>query len=153
VETLLFVFTHSDFKSERYIPENAADFPARFPNVTTNATPMHYRGSNAADSSMCVLEDVRVQDGRWLGLRGWALSHKNLTGIRISVDGRVAGYATLGLERPEVFATHPGFLNPFCGFDFTGSMPQRLTGQQEIVVTLLSVRGPVKSFHVWRDFS
>ncbi len=39
----MFVFTHSDFKSQRYTPENVADFPARFPNVTTNATPMHYR--------------------------------------------------------------------------------------------------------------
>ena len=153
VETLLFVFTHSDFKSQRYTPENAADFPARFPNVTTNATPMHYRDSNAADSSMCELDDVRVHEGRWLGLRGWALSHKQLTGIRISVAGRVAGYARLGLERPDIFATHLGFGNPFCGFDFTGSVPQHLTGQQEIVVTLLSVRGPVKSFHVWRDFS
>jgi hypothetical protein len=102
---------------------------------------------------MCVLDEMQVHDGRWLGLRGWALSHKKLTGIRISVDGRVAGYARLGLERPDVLATHPGFRNPAGGFDFTGPLSQRLTGQQEIVVTLLSVRGPLKSFHVWRDFS
>ncbi len=43
VDTLLFVFTHSKFKSQRFTKENAAQFPICYPNVTTNATPIHYQ--------------------------------------------------------------------------------------------------------------
>ena len=45
VDCLLFVYTHSQFKSQRYTLENAADFPIHRAKVKTNATPIHYRGS------------------------------------------------------------------------------------------------------------
>jgi organic radical activating enzyme len=46
VHAMLFVFTHSKEKSHRYTPRNVAEFPIAFPNVFTNATPIHYRYSN-----------------------------------------------------------------------------------------------------------
>lgn len=43
VHAMLFVFTHSKEKSRRYTLANASEFPIAFPNVYTNATPIHYR--------------------------------------------------------------------------------------------------------------
>ncbi len=43
VDALLFVYTHSKFKSQRYTIKNAADFPIYYANVKTNATPIHYQ--------------------------------------------------------------------------------------------------------------
>ena len=45
VAAILFVYTHSKGKSQRFTLENRADFPIHFPNVVTNATPIHYRDS------------------------------------------------------------------------------------------------------------
>ena len=39
VDTLMFVFTHSRFKSVRYRPENYTELPIKYPNVTTSVTP------------------------------------------------------------------------------------------------------------------
>jgi len=39
IDTLMFVFTHSRFKSVKYRPENILDLPIIYPNVTTNITP------------------------------------------------------------------------------------------------------------------
>ena len=38
VDTLMFVFTHSKFKSVKYRPETVADLPIIYSNVTTNHT-------------------------------------------------------------------------------------------------------------------
>ena len=43
VDTLLFVYTHSKFKSQRYSNRNSREFPIHYPNVRTNATPIHYQ--------------------------------------------------------------------------------------------------------------
>lgn len=45
LEWLLFVYTHSAGKSRRYTTDNLAAFPVVGPNVTTNATPIHYQQS------------------------------------------------------------------------------------------------------------
>jgi len=39
VDTLLFVFTHSKYKSFQYPPERVSNLPIIYPNVTTNLTP------------------------------------------------------------------------------------------------------------------
>lgn len=51
VDTLLFVYTHSRFKSNRHTVKNAGEFPIYYPNVTTNATPIHYRGGTPEEIS------------------------------------------------------------------------------------------------------
>ena len=43
VDTLLFVYTHSKFRSLRYTNRNSHEFPIHYANVRTNATPIHYR--------------------------------------------------------------------------------------------------------------
>lgn len=43
VDALLFVYTHSPGKSQRFTLANPDDFPIHFENVVINATPAHYR--------------------------------------------------------------------------------------------------------------
>ena len=38
IDTLMFIFTHSKFKSEKYTPQNAKEFPILYKNVLTSAT-------------------------------------------------------------------------------------------------------------------
>jgi hypothetical protein len=45
VDYLLMVYTHSKGKSRRYTLATASDLPIHFPNVVTNATPIHYQRS------------------------------------------------------------------------------------------------------------
>ena len=45
VHALLFVYTHSVGKSQRYTLQNVEDLPIHVPNVVTNATPIHHRFS------------------------------------------------------------------------------------------------------------
>ncbi len=45
VTALLFVYTHSAGKSQRYTLNNPGDFPILAPNVNINATPIHYQES------------------------------------------------------------------------------------------------------------
>jgi N-acetylmuramoyl-L-alanine amidase len=40
---------------------------------------------------------------------GWALDWEGINAVQILVDGRVAGFATLGFPRPEVSSLHLGF--------------------------------------------
>ena len=42
VDTLMFVFTHSLFKSTRYTPDTYTELPRLYPNVVTNLTPFVY---------------------------------------------------------------------------------------------------------------
>ena len=144
VDTMLFVFTHSDFRSQRYRAKNAASFPLYFPNVTTNATPVHYQDSDTPDLSLCALDEVR-NAGRWLRVRGWALSHQRVSGIRISLDGSLVGYARIGLPRPGIRKLYAGFHEPNGGFDFLGRVSTKLVGRHEIEVELLSERGVIRT--------
>jgi hypothetical protein len=43
VQALLFVYTHSAGRSQRYTLQNPRDLPIHVPNVATNATPIHHR--------------------------------------------------------------------------------------------------------------
>ncbi|HMA33393.1 MAG TPA: hypothetical protein VKY74_02850 [Chloroflexia bacterium] len=139
VHTMLFVFTHSPQRSRRYIPENAADFPLYFPNVVTNATPIHYQQAGSPvsrDRSLCFVDEITQTEGG-LMIRGWALAHDRLTAIRVSVDGRLVGEATLGHPRPDVLAAHPEFAQGESGFLFQGAPGPALMGAHVIGLSLL----------------
>jgi hypothetical protein len=166
VDTLLFVFTHSAYKSLRYTAANVETFPVLFPNVTTNATPIHYnRFKKAAPIRqwrpphplqsrrwLCVLDTVAVFGSRWLDLQGWALARYGIGRIEISVDGRMVGLARLGISRPDVFAAHPEFDHRDSGFTFTEMVAQPLIGKHEISVRLFREDALVGSVHQVYDF-
>jgi hypothetical protein len=60
VDTLMFVFTHSEGRSRRWTTDNVANFPILFPNVMTSATPVHERAAVASQAL-----------GSWLGVGDW----------------------------------------------------------------------------------
>lgn len=60
VHAILFVFTHSKGKSRRFTPENVAEFPVHFPNVVTNATPIHYQHSDTPASLERALSEIEA---------------------------------------------------------------------------------------------
>ena len=150
VDVLLFVFTHSAYKSQRYTAANASEFPLWFPNVITNATPVHDRELIAAvpegkpglatthqwSDGICVLDEVSVVGGGALYVRGWALARERIDAIVVELDGRPIGRARLGLFRPDVFQDHPQFGNRSSGFDLRvpGVSPE---GLRLVGITLL----------------
>lgn len=146
VDLLMFVFTHSRYKSERYRAANAADFPIFYPNVTTSATPIHQRQLRTAvaveiksfetSDAMGVLDEVAVLGNGKLWIRGWVLSGRSLKGIEVELDDRPVGRARLGLPRPDVYWTHPEYANRYGGFDFTGGA-RATAGLHRIGVRLL----------------
>jgi len=148
VDVLLFVFTHSAYKSQRYTAANASEFPLLFPNVMTNATPVHDRDLIEAvaegetglanrhhwDDGMCVLDQV-AEVGGAIYVRGWALAQRPIEAIQVELHGHPIGRARLSLFRPDVFRDHPQFGNRNSGFDLrvSGISPE---GLQIVGVTL-----------------
>ena len=145
VDTMLFVFTHSRYRSQRYSANNAASFPVHFPNVITNATPVHYQDSELPNLTLCSVEDAFIDDDKWLKIRGWAVSHEGITAVRLAVDGQVIGYARVGLPRPDILATYAGFSELNSGFDFAGPLPGQVPDKPVIDVTVLTPQGPLKT--------
>jgi hypothetical protein len=133
-----------------------ASFPIHFPNVTTNATPIHYHNSAQPalpDGALSVIDEVSVRDGH-LHVHGWALAQAPLTAIRLSIDGNAIGDAQLGLPRPDVQAQHPMFDNVNSGFAFHRPLaPPLLSGSHNLALTLVSSDGPIWHVHKQYDFS
>lgn len=148
IDLLMFVFTHSAYKSQRYSAANASELPILFPNVATSATPIHERESVAAVSTgwrlvkrhhwkdgMCMLDEVAVIGGSALRVRGWALAKTRIDAIEVELNGRPVGRTRLTINRPDVLRAHPNYENQSSGFDLRvhGLAPQ---GLQLIGITL-----------------
>ncbi len=151
VDTMLFIFTDSAFRSLRWTPRNAALFPRLFPNVVAHGTPTVDRRSGAAGcrvraplpsrrlrlagATWCV-DDVRVVDHR-LNMRGWAFARMPITRMAVSIDAASLGEATIGLPRTDVLARVDRCRRPDAGFAFSQQAPP-LEGEHEIGLTLFS---------------
>jgi hypothetical protein len=159
VDLLLFVFTHSQYKSRRYGLANGAEFPVYYPNVVTNPTPMYQRQSRQARptgthnfenfEAMSVLDEVAALGNGRLWVRGWALTHASLESIEVELDGRAVGSARLGLARPDVYRVYPQYANPYSGFEFAETC-QVAAGPHRIGIRL--IRAGTGAIHFARDF-
>jgi hypothetical protein len=117
---ILFVFTHSRFRSKRFTLENRELLPRYRPNVRIDATPFHYRlsktlsplemngwpASSPDSTCMCAIEEVKVAEG-WLHLHGWVLSTVDISAVRIFRNSLPMGEATIGVPRPDVYRVFP----------------------------------------------
>jgi hypothetical protein len=151
---LLFVCTHSAGRSRRYTPENLADLTRYFPQVITNATPIHYRQSQrpaSQDRTLCVVDRLHWDVDGALELVGWALSHDKLTAILVTLDGHVVAEAMRDLPRPDVFAVHPTFGETRAGFEFHGMVHRPSAGRHGIGLTLLTGDTVLQQWHAWHD--
>jgi wyosine [tRNA(Phe)-imidazoG37] synthetase (radical SAM superfamily) len=150
VHRLLFVFTHSPGRSRRYTPENVTDFPVYFPNVRTNATPVHYQQAGTAvsrDRTLCVVDLLEWDTQGRLRIVGWALSHDSLTSIRVTVNGQAVGTAVRDLAREDVLAAHPEFGDTNAGFEFCGHAKQPRAEPHVIGLSLLAGETVLKLWH------
>lgn len=73
-----------------------------------------------------------------LRLYGWALSPKKIEEIRISVNGKFLGLATLGLQRTDVFNNFPEYNNLSSGFCFEKKLSDISPGGVTVKVEVLS---------------
>jgi hypothetical protein len=155
VDRIDFVFTHSPNKSKRYTIKNAASFPRHFPNVGTNATPIHYQDSNTtiaaplrrfepqpppipvvSERLICVIDEVIIVCGQYLYIRGWALTQESPLSINVLIDNHLIGIAKTGYARHDVSASHPEYCNKNSGFLYNGVLPEQLYGSHRVDVVL-----------------
>lgn len=118
VDQLLFVFTHSAFRSTRWTVANAAEFPMLYPNVTTSATPVHDQrrreggpglpwGELRRRGAACRVRGRRRGSRSWRGPAGARLGLASPRRRRAGgVRGRRAGRHRAG--RPAPSGRRPG---------------------------------------------
>ena len=117
VDCLLFVFTHSKFKSNRYTLANASELPVYGSNVVVNGTPIHYQYFRSFSPRSGEAVRARAPRFRWrslgrrshdciltidaleqltetkFALRGWALAKEPISHIRFARNQRIIGTA------------------------------------------------------------
>jgi wyosine [tRNA(Phe)-imidazoG37] synthetase (radical SAM superfamily) len=156
VDVMIFVFTHSKHRSERWTAENVAEFPILFPNVTTSATPIHdqLRRDGIASAAWTpttrfgrrtahVEIDEMVARGSRVMARGWAWRRGGLDSLELRIDGQPVGVARIGLPRPDVAQAFPDY-GPRTGFAVSGALPCPLShGDHQIEVGLRDEAGTV----------
>lgn len=159
VDILLFVFTHSRFKSIRFTRDNSASFPILYPNVITSATPIHFRlgrkvspaetwqSPRSCATCGCVfMFDALTVDDRRLEVCGWALSKRPIQAIRLSLDEKILGYAVMGESRPDVHQVYPGYNSPNSGFRLNVELEEFMAGYHVLRADLLGENGRACSF-------
>jgi len=155
VDLLLFVLTHSEHRSERWLAANAAEIPILYPNVRTSVTPVQQRSAGIVPVDEWTVRGYRrpkvlfavdqlTFDGTRLECAGWGWVPHGVESIAVDVDGRPLGTLTGHLPRPDVGDVHP-HVGPRSGFagHIAGDLPT--TGVHRIDVVLTPLRGrPVR---------
>lgn len=133
VDTLLFVVTHSDFRSQKYTLESLGELPILFSNVKTNAHPSFYNGVVKAErknglvtfknrffkSSMAHIDEISILPGNILSMRGWVASKAELTHVEVYLSGTKIGRTIPTEMREDVVRSLPNFKKQPGGFLFT----------------------------------
>lgn len=165
VDQLIFVFTHSRYRSVRYTPDNVAAFPLRGANAALLATPVHGRylrsfvpletdgwpsmvaGRNrflswlpGSSSTGCVfmIDDFEQLSETDFVLRGWALATQPISDIQLQRNGTAIGSTKPGVARADVEACYPQYGDQRCGWELRWTAPEKLVGRQTVVATVLA---------------
>ena len=161
VDTLLFVFTHSRFKSQRFTVANALDIPILYSNVAVNATPMHYErawralkpltiwlgpAAHPRTGTLFKIDEVTLAGEQNLAIRGWVLSKKKIDSLLIHIGDRLAGAAQMNQARPDVYQALPGYGEKNSGFIFATELAGQIADRIVISAELMSGARPVTSF-------
>lgn len=156
VDSIMFVSTHSAFKSARYTADNLADLPLVSPIARTNLTPIQkklerqgnqtrreiqpkvsfFRSSRSA--AHCIVDELVINSNGVLNARGWAAdrSGKLLRSIEASVNGISLGSGKLGQPRGDVLAAYPAFASDRVGFHLSFELPEELRNPPNIQLKL-----------------
>lgn len=157
VTALLFVVTHSQYKSRRYTSDNLATLPRLYPNVVLNLTPLlHSRSVSFAarcddDISrgelrpvyeqeeyrvFARLDEVSLSLDQHLNLRGWALAPNGITRVDVELDGVPIGMARLGGARGDVLRALPMYGRADSGFTLSVALGRVLHGRHAVALVL-----------------
>ena len=167
VDTLLFVVTHSQYRSRKYDLESIGSLPVIYPNVTTNAHPSFYQGAltgkvavNLSSMSPLLyrnaqthLDEVIIYPGKILSLRGWVISKKQISHLKIYFDGFYIGTTVPSEERPDVEEAFPGYLRQANGFRFTSRLSNYEKGQAKIRFDIFSMEKQIARIQRTYNFS
>ncbi|MDF2505827.1 NlpC/P60 family protein [Clostridium sp.] len=72
---------------------------------------------------------------------GWALSIENMRQVKISIDNKFVGNATIGLSRADVAKAYPVYLKGNSGFRYNLNVSKLSKGNHTITVTAIDVSG------------
>lgn len=123
VDTLLFVVTHSEFRSTKYTLETLDKLPILYPNVKTNAHPSFYSNIKQVQKSKinvvtdmfkvknCLLhiDDIAMISNDLLSMSGWVASKKEFNKVEIFLNDKKIGAFNAGFNRKDVTALMPAF--------------------------------------------
>jgi len=129
VDMLLFIVTHSRFKSLRFDSANAHQLPIVWDKVAIEATPLRSRfvrksipsGGSAwpaqtADAGVTfMLDELNLIEGGGMYLHGWLIAAEPAAHrLRIFANGRLVAETGINRFRPDVLAAYPncGRANP-----------------------------------------
>lgn len=149
VDVLLFVFTHSAYRSQKYLPELAANLPILYPNVATNMTTYIFnrdmlyakplsrppsRFSRWRSSFRAAVDEVSLFKNQVVTIRGWVLSRQKVSSVEVRIDNRPVGSSNVRLPRLDVFEAFPSFDEKRSGFALSAQIEQELVGRHEVTV-------------------
>jgi hypothetical protein len=155
IDSLVFVFTQTKYKSGRYTLRNSGSLPIVWGGARVKATPMHFQAAghlipvtssgwpSQARDVLCMIDGVGTNGIGRLRLHGWAISNKSaLERVRIIHNGAVVGTTLLAVDRPDVRKAHSAYArstNP--GFDMEWNVEGLSRGTHEFCVELLGADG------------
>ncbi|MFT8316348.1 MAG: NlpC/P60 family protein [Clostridium sp.] len=76
-----------------------------------------------------------------LTIAGWALSIENMRQVKILVDNKFVGNASIGLSRPDVAKAYPFYLKGNSGFRYSLDVSKLSKGNHTITVSAIDVSG------------
>ncbi|MBS5125415.1 MAG: N-acetylmuramoyl-L-alanine amidase, partial [Clostridium sp.] len=91
-----------------------------------------------------------ITDGK-ITVSGWALSEAGTKEVRVSVDGKKLGTATINLSRTDVYNVYPYYNNKNAGYKGTFDVSSLGTGIKTLVVEIEDKAGNVQT--VTRKFT
>ena len=91
-----------------------------------------------------------ITDGK-ITVSGWALSEARTKEVRVSVDGKKLGTATINLSRTDVYNVYPYYNNKNAGYKGTFDVSNLGTGIKTLVVEIEDKAGNVQT--VTRKFT
>ena len=121
VDLLLFVFTHTLYKSRIYDAATSHMLPLVSSRVRVNSTPIHYQGvrdfvPNVLDgwplrcpekNAIFMFDEVLMDGGGGLHLSGWIVSSEAVGLVRFTHNGQRVGESRLNDPRPDVRSAFP----------------------------------------------
>ncbi len=161
VDDLVFVQTHSQYRSERWAPSTSVEFPVLYSNVVSTVTPVQERdileltplddwkeAKLSRKQALFSVDSITGYPGR-LECKGWAWLACGIESIDIAIDGRSIGSLESGIARSDVPEVHPrvGSYSGFSG-NITWGMPS--SGVHRIDVILNAARG--RPVHIRRRY-